>query len=64
MIEHHVHDHGQAGLMARADEVAKFLNGDDARRRSILISDAESADGHVAPMILFLVRMLELRAGQ
>ena len=64
MIEHHVHDDGEASLMAGAHEVAELLHRDDARRGSVLIGDSERADGHVAPMIFFLVRMLELRARQ
>ena len=64
MIEHHVHDDGEAGLMAGAHEVAELLHRDHARRGSVLIGHAERADGHVAPMIFFLVRMLELRARQ
>ena len=64
MIEHHVHDDGEAGLMAGAHEVAELLHCDHARRGSVLIGHAERADGHVAPMIFFLVRMLELRTRQ
>ena len=64
MIQHHVHDDGEAGLMAGADEVAELLDRDDARGRRILVRDAEGADGHVAPMIFLLVLVLELRARQ
>ena len=64
MVEHDVHDDGEAGLMARAHEVAELLHRDDARGGGVGVRDAESAHGHVAPMIFVGRIMLELGARQ
>ena len=64
MVQHDVHDDGEAGLMTRADEIAELLHRDDARSAGVGVRDAEGADGHVAPMIFVGRIMLELGARQ
>ena len=64
MVEDHVEDDRQAGLMAGPHQVAEFRQRDGARRGGVAVGHAEGRDRHVAPVVFLGGLVLILRAGQ